>query len=131
LDDVRYARALATARSGLGEEAFQRAWAQGTAMPASEAIDLAIAGALPPTVSGPRATTVGRSQRLSARELDVLRLVATGMTNREIAARLVLSERTAENHVFRIYAKLGVRGRAEAIAFAIRQGLAEDKVVVD
>jgi DNA-binding NarL/FixJ family response regulator len=63
---------------------------------------------------------------LSSREREVLQLVATGLTNREIAARLVLSDRTVENHVFRLYQKLGARGRADAIAFAIRHGLAGD-----
>ena len=61
---------------------------------------------------------------LSAREADVLRLVAAGRSNREIAAALVLSAKTVENHLARIYAKVGAENRASATAFAVRHGLA-------
>jgi len=61
---------------------------------------------------------------LSAREVEVLRLVAAGRSNREIASDLVLSEKTVENHLTRIYAKVGAENRAAAAAFAIRHGLA-------
>jgi DNA-binding NarL/FixJ family response regulator len=61
---------------------------------------------------------------LSAREVEVLRRVAAGRSNREIAAELVLSEKTVENHLTRIYAKIGAENRAAAAAFAIRHGLA-------
>jgi predicted ATPase/DNA-binding CsgD family transcriptional regulator len=61
---------------------------------------------------------------LSAREVEVLRLVAAGRGNREIASDLVLSEKTVENHLTRIYAKVGAENRAAAAAFAIRHGLA-------
>ena len=54
---------------------------------------------------------------LTPRELEVLRLVAAGKTNREVAAELVLSERTVERHVSNIFAKLGVPTRAAATAF--------------
>lgn len=60
---------------------------------------------------------------LSAREAEVLRLVAAGKTNREIARELVLSERTVENHLTHIYGKIGVDNRASATGFAIRNGL--------
>lgn len=60
---------------------------------------------------------------LSRREIDVLRLLAGGLTNREIAAELVLSVRTVDAHVRNIFAKTGSRGRAQAVAFAIRHGL--------
>jgi ATP/maltotriose-dependent transcriptional regulator MalT len=60
---------------------------------------------------------------LSMREGEVLALLAHGLTNRAIAARLVISEKTAEHHVRQILAKLGLRGRAEAAAYAVRQGL--------
>jgi DNA-binding NarL/FixJ family response regulator len=57
---------------------------------------------------------------LSRRELEVLRLLAEGLSNREIAERLFISPKTAEHHVSRIYAKLGVSTRAEAAAYAVR-----------
>jgi DNA-binding NarL/FixJ family response regulator len=64
----------------------------------------------------------GRASRephgLTARELEVLRLVAAGQTNKSIAAELVLSERTVERHVSNIFAKLNVSSRAAATAFA-------------
>jgi DNA-binding NarL/FixJ family response regulator len=60
---------------------------------------------------------------LSARELEVLRLVAAGRTNKAIAAELVLSERTVERHVSNIFAKLGVSSRAAATAFAYEHRL--------
>jgi DNA-binding CsgD family transcriptional regulator/tetratricopeptide (TPR) repeat protein len=63
------------------------------------------------------------SQRLTARELEVLRLVASGKTNREIAARLVLSERTVDRHVSNIFAKLGVSSRSAATAYAYEHAL--------
>jgi DNA-binding CsgD family transcriptional regulator/tetratricopeptide (TPR) repeat protein len=60
---------------------------------------------------------------LTAREVEVLRLLATGRTNKEIAAALVVSPRTVQQHTMHIYAKIGARGRADAIAFAHRLGL--------
>jgi ATP/maltotriose-dependent transcriptional regulator MalT len=62
---------------------------------------------------------------LTARERDVLVLVAAGATNREIGERLHMAEKTASVHVSRILAKLDVRSRTEAAAVAHRQGLAE------
>jgi pimeloyl-ACP methyl ester carboxylesterase/DNA-binding CsgD family transcriptional regulator len=61
---------------------------------------------------------------LSRRELEVLRLVAAGETNAQIARRLGLSTHTVERHVANLYRKIGARGRADATAFAIRSGLA-------
>ncbi|TAK36629.1 MAG: helix-turn-helix transcriptional regulator [Chloroflexota bacterium] len=62
---------------------------------------------------------------LTERQVAILRLLAFGKSNREIAAELVLSVATVERHVANIYAKLGVRGRAEATAHALRRGLVE------
>jgi LuxR family maltose regulon positive regulatory protein len=60
---------------------------------------------------------------LTPRELEVLRLVAAGLSNREIAATLVISIGTAKTHVHNICAKLGVRGRIEAAARARELGM--------
>jgi DNA-binding NarL/FixJ family response regulator len=60
---------------------------------------------------------------LSARELEVLELVARGTTNREAAARLFISEATVKTHLLHIYTKLGVPDRASAVAAAFDRGL--------
>jgi DNA-binding CsgD family transcriptional regulator len=61
---------------------------------------------------------------LTSREIEVLRLVVSGRTNREIAEALTISEKTAINHVAHIFDKLGVSSRAAAAAYALREGLA-------
>lgn len=64
-------------------------------------------------------------EELTEREREVLMLVSEGATNREIAARLVISEHTVSFHVRNILAKLHLKNRAQAVAYAIRSGLAE------
>ena len=72
---------------------------------------------------GPRRTTRANPAELTARELDVLRLVSTGMRNAEIADELVVSRRTVDHHVSAILRKLGVRSRGEATLAARERGL--------
>jgi DNA-binding NarL/FixJ family response regulator len=60
---------------------------------------------------------------LSQRELEVLRLTSQGSTNRETAAKLFISEATVKTHLLHVYAKLGVRDRAAAVAVAFERGL--------
>jgi DNA-binding CsgD family transcriptional regulator len=73
----------------------------------------------------PRANTFG----LSRREYEVLGLISEGRTNREIGERLFISQKTVGVHVGNILAKLGVSGRVEAAAVAIRLGLTGDEAI--
>jgi len=60
---------------------------------------------------------------LTSREIDVLRLLARGLTNNDIADALVISPKTAGNHIEHIYAKIGVNNRARASLFAVQHGI--------
>jgi len=71
----------------------------------------------------PRVRQAARVELLTERELDVLRSMATGATNTEIARTLHVSEATVKTHVGSVFAKLGVRDRAGAIVFAFQHGL--------
>jgi DNA-binding NarL/FixJ family response regulator len=64
-----------------------------------------------------------RGEELSARELEVLRLLVNGASNKAIAARLGLSENTVKSHISHIFGKLGVQSRAEAVAVALQRGM--------
>ncbi|HST03285.1 MAG TPA: LuxR C-terminal-related transcriptional regulator, partial [Chloroflexia bacterium] len=81
------------------------------------------------TLNGPRRGSAKERPALpsglSVREAEVLRHVAAGRTNREIAEELVLSEKTVNNHLERIFAKIGANNRAAASAFAVRHNLAK------
>lgn len=76
------------------------------------------------SASGQRATRVRRDDLLTPRERQVLGLVARGFSNREIAGRLVLSEKTVRNHVERTYTKIGATNRVGASLYALEHGLA-------
>lgn len=77
---------------------------------------------VPPNIAQRLLETIGREQ-LSQREIEVLTLVAMGLTNKEIAKRLFISDKTARNHVVSCLLKLGANDRTEAATTAIRRGL--------
>ncbi len=125
--------AVAVARAALGEEAFAAEWAAGRAMALeqilTEATALAREVGAPPTRGegrqpnqAPHAGSSARGQFLTRREQDVLRLIAEGRTDQEIADALFLSRRTVTTHVHHILAKLGVPSRSLAVAEAIGRG---------
>ena len=79
-----------------------------------------------PSAIASRAAPRGACGADRTREVEVLRLVAQGLSNKEIGARLVISPKTAGNHVEHIYAKIGASSRAAASLFAMRHGLLRD-----
>ena len=116
----RFERVLEQSRTRLGSRKSQQAWTEGTAISLDRAIEYALSTREPEAIA-----SVGP---LSRREREVATLVAAGMTNRQIAGRLFIAERTAEGHVERIRNKLGARSRIEVAAWAIehRQHSEED-----
>lgn len=99
--------------------AIRLAHAGVTQLDASVAGRLAAALPAPAPAAGPSAVATG----LSPREIDILRLVARGRTNREIAAQLYLSEGTVKNHISRILTRLALRDRTQAALHARDLGL--------
>jgi DNA-binding CsgD family transcriptional regulator len=67
---------------------------------------------------------LGRADGLTLREVEILRLVAAGLTNRQAAERLGLSIRTVDAHLRSIYAKLGIKSRSAATRYAVEHNLA-------
>jgi len=124
-----YLRTIADARQELGAEPFEAMWAAGAAMSLNEAVDLALAEPrhAEPVLSVAASGGVPRpAVPLSAREQEVVALIAGGLSNREISGALVLSVRTVERHIENVYNRLGIRGkagRAIVTAFALRHGL--------
>ena len=75
--------------------------------------------------AGRRAVWARLSGRLAARELEILRLLAQGLSNQEIADALGLSEKTVRNRLSEVFAKLGAQNRTQAALFAVRSGIAQ------
>jgi DNA-binding NarL/FixJ family response regulator len=126
-----YQERVAAARERLGPEAFDRLATEGSLLRPSESVAVAAAyvggldaaeppkpaAAKPPPLTGvdPWPTP------LTPRELEILRELTTGATNRQIGSRLGLTPKTVMHHSVSIYSKLGVRSRTEATAWALRQ----------
>lgn len=110
--------ALARSRARLGEEAFKEAVGQGRVTPLDQLLAAVEMSALP----APAARAA--SGQLTARELDVLRLLTQGLSYAEMGRKLFISPRTVDAHLRAIYSKLSVRSRHEAALYAQRHGLA-------
>jgi DNA-binding NarL/FixJ family response regulator len=123
-DRSNYEQALAAARELLGERQFMHTWDAARGLTLEQAIALALGpqqqarevASPQPSVAPPVILT--NTADLTAREIDVLRLVAQGLTDAQVAERLVISPRTVNAHLRSIYSKLGVTTRTAAAHFA-------------
>ncbi|HEV2128193.1 MAG TPA: response regulator transcription factor, partial [Thermomicrobiales bacterium] len=108
------------------DAAFDRAFQGGQELALDAAVteSLALAQMISVAQIPPPSDRIEYPAGLSAREVEVLQLVAVGMTNAQVADRLFLSRRTVDAHLRRIYDKLDLSSRTEAIRFAIEHGLA-------
>jgi non-specific serine/threonine protein kinase len=131
-DVVEYRRHEEAARAALGDAAFDAAWYEGHATDPDNVAATGLMAELEVS-AGERARIVPERptpdppsdllRGLSARELDVLRLVAEGLSDAEIAGRLVLSPHTVRAHLRNIYIKIGVASRSAATRYATDHGL--------
>lgn len=114
-------QAMSIARAKLGTHAFKAAWAEGRTMSFERAsAQIEHAAAQMQSAHLPRDPT-----GLTAREREVLGFVAAGLTDAQIAERLVVSIRTVHTHVSNVLGKLGVKSRVGAARYAVEHGLAE------
>ena len=129
VERARLDEEIASLRAQLCDETFTRVWAEGQALPLDRAISCGL-DPMPSTVAdtGPvpivpaaRSRLTGPANPLTRREYEVAALVARGLTNRQIAAELVISERTADGHVASILSRLGFATRAQIAAWTARQ----------
>jgi non-specific serine/threonine protein kinase len=115
---------VTTVRASLRETDWTAAWTDGRSMDAQRAIAYALGTGPEPAPPSGAADEVDIGP-LSARELEVARLVARGLTNRQIADELIISKWTADNHVGNILRKLDLVGRAQVAAWLAERGLLE------
>jgi ATP/maltotriose-dependent transcriptional regulator MalT len=128
IERAEYERSIATARSHLGEQAFAAAWNEGRMTSPEqvfvaqgwETIRLLPVDRLP---TSPMKSSPTYPDGLTAREVEVLRLVAQGLTDAQVAEQLVISPRTVNAHLNSIYGKIGVSSRSAATRYALEHQL--------
>lgn len=111
------------ARAALGERRIEALQAAGRAMTLEEAIGDVLQIETDQPVPPTEYATARHAGELTKRQVEVLRLVAGGKRNHEIAAELVISERTVAHHIEAIFNKLGISSRTEAVGFVLQNGL--------
>jgi predicted ATPase/DNA-binding CsgD family transcriptional regulator/transcriptional regulator with XRE-family HTH domain len=119
-----YSGIVGAAQKGLGDQQFAKAWSQGESLSLEDAVAVAdrVMDEWGASADGPEADSPD-TFGLSPRELEVLRLLATGRSNRDIAETLFISVPTVKVHVRSILTKLGLESRTAAAAFALQQQL--------
>jgi ATP/maltotriose-dependent transcriptional regulator MalT len=135
IDHAAYERSLDAARMQLREQAFATLWAEGQTMTPEQVIGPQGQAAIPALISTVASATMPSSplpakppvtypDGLTAREVEVLRLVAKGFTDAQVAEQLVISPRTVNAHLTSIYGKIQATSRASATRYAIEHHLA-------
>ena len=123
---ANYERAVDTTRAQLGEERFAAAWAEGQEMTLKQVLAEQARATTPgqtptvPTIQQPTDTVaLPLTYPVISREVEILRLVASGLSNAQVAEKLIISPRTVHAHVRSIYSKLGITSRSSATRYAI------------
>jgi predicted ATPase/DNA-binding CsgD family transcriptional regulator len=128
VESAAYERSVAAVRAQVGEAIFASEWAQGRAMTPEQVLSMQGRATMPMPVS-PEASPVPQTRSeaslagLTPREVEILRLLAQGLTSAQIAERLVIGVVTVNFHVRSIYSKLEVASRAAATRYAIEHHL--------
>jgi predicted ATPase/class 3 adenylate cyclase/DNA-binding CsgD family transcriptional regulator len=129
VDRAENERTVGAARSHLGEKAFAAAWAEGRTMAPEQALAAqglttqpALNAAEEASIS-PKKSGATYPDGLTSREVEVLRLVASGLSNTQVSERLVISPRTVDTHLTSIYSKIGVSSRSAATRYAMEHHL--------
>jgi DNA-binding CsgD family transcriptional regulator/Tfp pilus assembly protein PilF len=117
IERAKHEPLIATARKALGEEAFANVWAEGRELTPEQVLD---EGLEQEPAAGPEPAQLAG---LTAGEIKILRLVASGISNAQVAEKLFISRRTVDAHLRSIYRKLGVDSRTAAARHAIDHGL--------
>jgi DNA-binding NarL/FixJ family response regulator len=120
---ANYEHDVGAARAQLDEATFAAAWAAGRALSLEQVIAEALRVPVETPSAQPTSPAPDRLSILTRRERQVLALLAQGASNRAIAERLVITERTAEIHVSNILGKLGATSRTQAATYALGHGL--------
>ena len=114
LERVYYEPAVAAARTQLGAKAFEAAWTEGRSMTLDQVLV-----APGQTATAPAKPSPMYPAGLTAREVEVLRIVARGQANEQVAEQLAISPRTVNTHLTSIYSKIGVESCTTATRYAV------------